>query len=287
MMKRPWLTHRCENPACPNQNRGLRKLFNTPRGVLLQKRWHCSTECFEKGLEELFVRLRSALSTSERKPHRVPLGLLMLSQGLISQETLKAALQAQRETGNGRVGDWLRNHGAATEEQITRALGVQWSLPVYPLDRQRKYLECAHLVPLPLLEAYQMVPAQFVPATQLLYVAFAGRADHSALYGIEQMLECRTEACLAQQSEIERALEDIRREARPPEILCEDSLSTRGMTHRTSLHASEIGAREVRVVNCGDYIWARFWTTSGSSNLLFHAFPDGQARFGKSLDETA
>jgi hypothetical protein len=59
------------------------------------------------------------------------------------------------------------------------------------------------------------------------------------------------------------------------------------MTHRTSQHALEVRAREVRVVNCGDYIWARFWAASGSSNLLFHAFPDGNPRFGKPLDETA
>lgn len=270
-MKRPWSTNRCENPACPNQSRGLRKLLNAPKGVLLQKRWHCSPECFEKGLVELFARLCSGFAQSERKPHRVPLGLLMLSQGLISQDKLKAALQAQRESGNGRVGDWLRNQGAATEEQITRALGMQWSLPVYPLDRQRRYLECAHLVPLALLEAFGMLPAQFMPSTQHLYVAFAGRVDHTALYGIEQMLECRTEACLAQQSEIERALDDIRRETRPPEILYEGPLDTPEMTRKTSQYAAEVRAREVRVVNCAGYIWARLWAADGLSNLLFHS----------------
>ncbi len=286
-MKRPWQKNRCENPACPGKGGKLRKLFHTPAGILLQKRWYSGLDCFGRGLEELFAHLRAALPNSEHKPHRLPLGLLMLAQGLISQDKLKAALQAQRETGNGRVGDWLRNQGAATEGQITRALGVQWSLPVYPLDRQRNYLECAPFVPFPLLEAFRMLPARFMPVKQLLYVAFAGRVDHTALYGIEQMLECQTEACLAQQSEIERALEGLRREARPPEILLEGPLSTLEMIQKTSQYAAEVGAREVRAVSCGDYIWVRLWSAHGLSNLLFHTSQTGRQRPALSVSSVA
>jgi hypothetical protein len=201
--------------------------------------------------------------------HRVPLGLLMLSQGLISHEQLRTALQEQRKSGGQRIGNWLCRLGAVTEQQVTRALGIQWSLPIFPLDKDSHYLECAQLVPFPLLESSCMLPVHFLPASRHLYMAFAEHVDHTALYAVEQMLDCNTEPCLAPQSSIQKALEQIRHQPRPDEVLFDSVCESRAMAHATRSYALKLAADEVRVV--------RLWSAQSTTSLLFQA---QEARIG-------
>ncbi len=134
-MKVDRFPRRCESSSC-TRRRGLwRSWLDAPRGHSLDGRWYCSSECFEQALASA---IRQSLPVSARPPakaHRVPLGLLMLSRGLVDDEQLKRALKAQKDSGSGRVGEWLRHIGAVTEEQVTQILGLQWSIPVFPLSQ--------------------------------------------------------------------------------------------------------------------------------------------------------
>ena len=64
----------------------------------------------------------------------MPLGLVLLAQGWITHPQLQAALEAQKASGQGRIGDWLQQSCGLPEERVTRGLGVQWSCPVLALD---------------------------------------------------------------------------------------------------------------------------------------------------------
>ena len=270
------LTRRCKNPTCPHRGRPWRILRASTEGIFLNGFWHCSSACFEETLGEFLVRLLPAATRQKSTAHRIPLGLLLLSLGLINEAQLKQALKAQRESEKGRLGDWLRNLGTVTEMQITQALARQWSLAVFPLANNEKYRECAHLVPLPLLENSEMVPVHFLPPTRQLYMAFAEGVDYTALYAVEQMLDLRTEPCLAPQSEIQCALDEIRRQPRPREILYELlrdpqgwAKSARAMAGTVRRQAEETGTQEVRLVACGGFLWSRLQDSSGFSDLLF------------------
>ena len=204
------LGRRCANPNCPLPRSVWRTLLKPPRGVFLHEQWLCSPECLGQVLEQSLVPvIESTRANRETQSHRFPLGLLMHSLGLVTKECLQSALQAQREAGQGRVGDWLRHQGVVTEPQITQALAVQWSLPIYPLDRWERLLNWAHLLPLGLLHSFQMLPVHYLPASGLLHVAFSKRVDYTALYAIEQMLEFRTQPCVAQESQVEKALDAL------------------------------------------------------------------------------
>src|ERR1019366_937820 len=56
------------------------------------------------------------------------------------------------------------------------------------------------------------------PTSQHLYIAFVDRINYSALYALEKMLECHTEPCLAVQSQIVQALNELRGRHRALEI---------------------------------------------------------------------
>jgi hypothetical protein len=239
--------------------------------VLLHKQWLCSPECLDQVLEDLLYSLiESTRANRETRAHRFPLGLLMHSLGLISKESLQAALQAQRETGKGRVGDWLRRQGAVTESQITQALAMQWALPVYPLEKWEGILNWGHLLPFPLLDSFQMVPVYCSPASGLLHVAFSSRVDYTALYAIEQMLEFRTQPCVGQESYIERALERLHQQGGSTDVPIEGPMEPSVISCATLQEALKFGAQEVRVVGCADNIWVRLRAPEIVRDLLFH-----------------
>jgi hypothetical protein len=193
----------------------------------------------------------------------------MLSHGYVDQEQLKKALQAQRDSGSGRVGEWLRHIGAVTEEQVTQTLGLQWSIPIFPLNQTREYLKCGHLVPLPLLEVAEMVPVHYLPSSHHLYVAFVDRINYTALYSVEKMLGCRTEPCLALQSHVQQALEDLHAQPRPAETLIETLSDPLEIADATVMAVSKLNAQAVRVSGFGGFIWTRILAPSGLTNVLF------------------
>jgi hypothetical protein len=195
----------------------------------------------------------------------------MLSRGLVDNEQLKKALKAQKDSGSGRVGEWLRHLGAVSEEQVTQILGLQLSVPVFPLNQSRRFLECAHLVPLPLLEVAVMIPVHHIATSQHLYMAFVDHINYSALYAVEKILECHTEPCLAVQSQLLKALEELRSRPCPVEILV-DSISDRGEIASTILaQVVRVGATDVKVSGFDGFIWARSLSPAGCTDMLFQA----------------
>jgi hypothetical protein len=102
-------------------------------------------------------------------------------------------------------------------------------------------------------------------------VAFVDRINYSALYAVEKMLKCHTEPCLALQSQVVKALNELRGRPRPAEILV-DNISDPGEMASTILaQAVSLGAMDVRVSGFDSFIWARILSPSRYTDLLFQA----------------
>jgi len=279
-------SRRCESPSCPYRKRTWHVWLGPQRGLSVDGRWYCSAECSLVALTSSIEQVLPVTVRPHTAAHRVPLGLLMLSRGYVDNEQLRKALKAQRESGSGRVGDWLRHIGAATEEQVTQVLGWQWSIPVFPLNQTRQYVECAHLIPLPLLEAAAMVPVHYLAASHYLYLAFVDRINYTALYSVEKIIECHTEPCLALQSHVRQALEELRRRPRPPEITI-DNVSEPGEMAKTTLsYTLRLDASSVRISGFSGFIWIRIFSPPGWSDLLFQVRADQpEANFDTAAQE--
>jgi Type II secretion system (T2SS), protein E, N-terminal domain len=236
-------------------------------GIRLQGLRYCASRCFENAACECFSRAGTATPATTRVHHRIPLGLLMLSRGQLTKEQLREAIDAQTASGQDRLGDWLEKLGFATEQQVTAALGMQWSCPVLA-SRTQPVSTCAHMLPYRLLEHFRMLPVQFVAATRTLLVAFCDGIDHTALYSVEQMLNCRTQACVISHVALEQELERLGREPRPNDRLF-DSCEPSEMARITCSYAHKLSAIEVRIAACGEYIWVRLEMGSEVATLLF------------------
>ncbi len=102
-----------------------------------------------------------------------------------------------------------------------------------------------------------------------MYVAFSDGVDYTALYAVEQILGCRTEACVVSSSVMSRALEALGHTKRPGEMRFESWRDAEEMAHITGGCVLKLGAREVRMVTCGEHVWVRLLADDEPVDMLF------------------
>jgi type IV pilus assembly protein PilB len=229
---------------------------------------YCVPECLEQALHAAVL---TAQPTAAKKggTHRIPLGLQLLSRKQVTESQLREALAEQRAAGRGRIGDWLLEMGFASEQQITAALARQWSSPVLQTRTPALNLALLPQIPTLLLNLFQMIPVSFVTATATLHVAFADGVDHSALYAIERMLDCRTEHCVVPPSLLRESLLALGERRSSTEFVFERVSSISELVSIVSNYAVRVSAREIRLAPCPPYHWVRLECASGQTlNLL-------------------
>jgi hypothetical protein len=162
-----WL-ETCANPDCRS---GWLHLLRSRSAPVFEGGWNCSAACTRVRVAAAVRReLEGRIASPDAHRHRVPLGLTMMEQGWITPGQLRRALEAQRSAGGGRVGHWLMRQQGVSEKLVTRALGLQWSCPVLPLDFHDAE-SLTVLLPRLFVDAFGAFPLR-VAAGKLLYLGF-------------------------------------------------------------------------------------------------------------------
>lgn len=260
----------CADEQCGASRRFAGWMRSGEDGIVVETEWYCSATCFERGAIRRFYELLSVPESRARRMHRIPLGLILMSRGVIDQAQLNAALAAQKDAGTGKIGEWLVRLAAIDERQVTKALSEQWCCPVL---RSSIVPPCfTASVPVGLLEHHRMIPVHHSDSPPTTYIAFSEYIDHSVLYGMSQMLRCRVEPCLVTESTLNRSLETLGAAARQDEVVFDDrtgSLAGREMARITRNYAVQFHADEARLVNCGEHLWVRLMRKRQKLDLLF------------------
>ncbi len=270
------MVQKCENPVC--YHRRVLWPFGKAKSerIFLQGRWYCSPDCFENAVQEAFEQLLAVPESSQRKSHRIPIGLLLLSRGMISDAQLKQALELQRARGNGRIGKFLQEIQAVSEQDITSGLAAQWGCSVYPLESAREFRQCASLLPLALLENGHMLPVHYLRLQQTLYLAFVEGIDRTALYAVEQMLRMRTIPCVVTESAMIEALEELHTIGDAPTTIFDRRIEPHEMARTTRSYACQVGAKDAWIARSGRFFWIRMQTAKDRKDILFQAVGDVQ-----------
>jgi hypothetical protein len=274
------LAPRCGYCGCVHARSLWRRMRRRSRGVRMRGTRYCQTECLELALIDFLVRSLPVPHRAARASHRIPLGLLLLSRQQLSAAQLRTALEAQRAAGRGKIGEWLQELGFATEPQVTAALARQWSCPVLrtspgkPIGAGR----CS-LIPVLLLESFQMMPVELVEATGTLLMAFSEGIDYTILYAIEQMLGYRTEACLVCPSTLQKSLQALARPGESRDVVFDRVESAGECAHIIGSYSAKVKAQEVRLVRCGEHLWIRLERLRQEAiNLVLRVPADSTAR---------
>jgi hypothetical protein len=241
---------------CPHARGLWPRLRGRPAGVRIGTSWFCLDRCLEGALSESF--LQSPPVPRRTVPsRRIPLGLMLLARDELNAEQLHAALAAQRAAGHGRIGEWLRRLGYASEEQITAALARQWACPVVRAEAWPAPSARPPRLPFTLLESFLMVPVAYVEATRTLHLAFCEGIDYGVLYAVEQMLACRTEACLGPASLIRQKLQTLAPQHRESEASIDRVADAAEFARIVRSYCFRLRAHDLRLVHCGSRIWVR------------------------------
>jgi hypothetical protein len=268
-LQRGWtsLFPRCHEFECARAARGWRSRLRF-QGVWFANSWYCTADCLERAAVRAFTRLRVPAALRRGVTHRLPLGLLMLSRGLVSHAQLQAALEAQRQTGEGRIGDWLIRLGFVGEQDVTRTLAQQWSCPRVNMTSPVP-ARVVQMLPWTLVEYYRMLPVHYVERRRALHVAFAGPPEYAVLYAAEQMLDCHTEACVVTGPALEAQLRRARQLPRTAEVSFETVTEAAEMARVVRSYVLRLGVTEVRLASCGEHAWVRLLGSAHPTNLLF------------------
>ena len=244
----------CGNPECAG---GWTAPWRSRRRPIFEGRWGCGGRCV-LALVRAAVRREASDGIAANGPHRhrVPLGLVMLAQGWITQEQLRRALDAQREHGSGRIGDWLIAQRAVDAERVTRGLSMQWNCPVLTTEGFSPEA-MARVMPRLFVEELGMLPLR-VAGSRILYLGFEDRMDASLALAVEQMTELQVQSGLVSESQFAAARNSLL-ECEGVEAETEAFADTDALAARVTAlleHKQPVASRLVRVHG---YLWLRMW----------------------------
>jgi hypothetical protein len=265
------VTSKCEN--C-HRSLTLRHLSAQKAGIKMHGNWYCSSLCFTAAAEKRFSSLLASGMEQANHVSRMPLGLSMISRGLLTSTQLREVVEEQKEFG-GEIGELLMRRGFVSEKQVTAARAAQWGCPVYSVP---KYVVRAGIqIPSTLLQIYSAIPLHYVPAKKLILMGFVNGVEYGLLYSIEQMTECKTQPCFVtpsdfqlQMQQMEQA-EEQRADSALKEVTFEAVQSPAEMAAILCGYGVDLEADEAMIGKCREYLWARLKYASKEIDLLFKA----------------
>jgi CheY-like chemotaxis protein len=220
-----------------------------------------------EALEKFRSGLHSLVITDVRMPGRDGFQLMREVRGcgvptavilLTAYGCVPDAVEAMRNGAcdYGKIGEWIQRLGFASEQEVTKALALQWGCPVAASFDPAGHYSPGE-IPLPILEAFQMLPLNYVLSTNTLYLAFGERVDHAALYAIEKILNCRTLPCVAGRESIATQLEAMRQICRPADVEFGPMADLNEMGRIAASYVTRLNPAEVRLSRIGSFIWLR------------------------------
>jgi hypothetical protein len=259
------LVPRCSHPDCATGSRWAGVLHRVSGFRLNEQEWFCSPRCLEESLEDHLL----AYFFKDRLPAPVrttmPMGLMMLSRGVISDPQLREAIDLQRISGE-RIGACLQRLAPITDDDIASVVATQWGCPVFPADSVQP--GCAMLVPCSLIERYRMLPVHLVSQGKRLFVGFCDKVNHTALLAIEQILGCNTEACIIAEPKLLQAIE-YRKHDTTGEVAVGRPCSAAETARMILSYAQQTGAGALRLREVEGNIWVRFFSARSHLDLVF------------------
>lgn len=242
--------------------------WRSRRRPIFEGQWGCSGRCVLAIVRDALRREagdgRMAM-TSVPHHHRVPLGLLMLSQGWITHPQLRRALEAQRQNGTGRIGEWLIAECGLEAEQITRGLSMQWNCPVLSVDGFSPEA-MALVMPEVFVERLGLMPLR-IAGSRILYLAFEDHLDASASLAVERMTGLTVESGILNEVQF-RAARSRLLQGGSVDAKLEAASDADTLAGRITAILEQRQPIASRLVRLHHYYWLRLWLENGAVGKL-------------------
>jgi hypothetical protein len=250
----------CGNPEC---TASWGKPWKSRQRPIFEGQWGCGPRCLQALIRGAVRReagdgIVGMGETPHR--HRVPLGLMMLAKGWITQPQLRRALECQKVSG-GKIGEWLQEECGLTSATVTRGLSMQWNCPVLTTDGFEPQ-GMALVMPRLFVQELNLTPLR-IAASRLLYLAFEDRLDASAAFSLQQMTDLKVESGLVEGEPLLQVRERLLRAEFVPATQ-ESMKDSEQMIMRVGEVLEERQPIAARLVRVQRYYWLRTWLEVGT-----------------------
>jgi hypothetical protein len=265
------ITSRCG--SC-RRSLALRHLSAQNVGIRMHGSWYCSARCFRWAAEQRVLRLLKPVTEQASRVPRMPLGLNLIGQGLLTVEQLKKATEEQKEAG-GEIGELLVRQGAVSEKQVTAVRATEWGCPVFTVPKRA--IRIGINLPSTLIRLYSMIPVHYAVKSNLLLVGFVHSVEYELLFAIEQITGCETKPCFVTPSDFQMQMQQQQKELEQPSFTPASELQFENIQTAAEIAGTlctsglEIEAEEAFIGKCKDYLWARLKSGPKAIDLLFKA----------------
>lgn len=136
------------------------------------------------------------------------LGEMLIEKGIINREQLEKALKEQKGRGinQKRIGSYLIDLGYVSEDDITKALGMQFNMPVTHLEGFRTKPDVIDLIPEIMAKRFNIIPL-FKMGNELT-LAVSDPTDITLLDIVSSETQCKVIPVIAPFSEISKAIDN-------------------------------------------------------------------------------
>jgi hypothetical protein len=265
---------RIRTMTCPARGCGrwltVKHIGDRRVGTWMGDCWYCSSDCFRKAAEKRFSELLSAGVIKADHVTRMPIGLLLIRRGLVSNTLLQQAAVEHKETGAD-VGDLLVRYGSLSEKQLTSVRAAQWGCPIFSVPKGPVMSEIK--IPQALVESHSMIPLHYVAATNRLLMGFVQGIEYGPLYAIEQMTGCKTQPCFVTPEDFRIQMEQRAQVSSDYPVLTElvfkDVERPAELARILADYGLHFKANEVKIDICREHLWARLKSGPRAIDLLF------------------
>lgn len=132
------------------------------------------------------------------------LGEVLLERGIVTKAQLQKALQFQKEKG-GLLGQILIVLGFTKEEEIAKALTVQYGFPFLPLENYELNKNVVRLIPENVSRQYCLIALDKIGNT--LTVSMFNPLNVKATEDIELLSKCNVQVFVSTMTDINKALD--------------------------------------------------------------------------------
>jgi len=139
-----------------------------------------------------------------KKAPRIPLGEMLVKAGVITQEQLDEALEAQKSC-NDRIGEILVQLGYATEDKIFLHLARQLDIPYMSLKVQRIDAKVLNLVPVEMATEYNIIPIDKIG--KFITIAMSDPLDDEVTAQVEEITGLKVQKVASTKEDIREAIE--------------------------------------------------------------------------------
>ena len=169
---------------------------------------------------ELAAKLPSPLPAGLADASRLPLGTLLVRDGLITAEQLELALAEKERTGH-RLGEIVLSHGWVVAATLARLLAEQHHLEYVDLPHTAIDPAAAGLLPEKLARRYEALPVRFL-ADNLVLVAVGDPTNVVASDDLRLALGLNVRLAVAALPDLEEAIASIHRAQTGATLLADD-----------------------------------------------------------------